>query len=117
MNKHLFETKLKSIEHYNSEEEKLKEALKITCSVRNELVQSLLEFFPFSEGDILFNGGRVITILKINHVNYYPKRDDISFNLDISAPSRNGYLSGSNEVKNSSESMRIGEFAQWKKIN
>lgn len=65
-NKHLFETKVRSIKHYTEEIKRLKEAVKINEEVRAETEKSLIEFFPFQKGDVLFKGNKMI---KINRVD------------------------------------------------
>jgi hypothetical protein len=61
-NKHLLDTKLKSIAHYNSELQRLTEAANVTNSTKGELLKSLAEFFPFEDGDILLKDGRIYRV-------------------------------------------------------
>lgn len=72
MNKHLLDQKLRSIEHYNSELKKLSEAMGVVKDVKNEIIASLAEFFPFESGDtILFTDwdARMVKIEKFSHVS------------------------------------------------
>ena len=55
MNKHLLETRIKSIKHYQSEIQRLQEAIKVNKETIDEIEKSLTEFFPFKKGDIIYN--------------------------------------------------------------
>ena len=91
MNKHLLETKIKSIAHYNSEIIKLDEAMKVTRSTINDIVSSLSEYITWEHGDILqrqtdgylFRFIRVIAPIERDGV--------ISFDLELQQPDYRDY--------------------------
>lgn len=53
MNKKLLDTRIKSIEHYNQQIADLQATLKEVTDVKKQVVRSLEEFCPFTEGDII----------------------------------------------------------------
>jgi hypothetical protein len=57
MNKHKYESILNSIQHYQNEIIKLKQTLEVVTDTRNDLIKSLVEFFPFEVDDIIFFNG------------------------------------------------------------
>lgn len=108
MNEKLLKTRLASIAHYKSESDKLSEALKITNETRNELIKSMIEFFPFNVGDIVStNNGNFFKILKIKHAIE-------AYKHDIGVVVRIAY-SGRYGAWNDEEDMTyIFEQADWK---
>lgn len=69
-NKHLLKTRLNSLAHYDRELERLDAARKETEKTKSEVLQSLKEFCPFSEGQILFNrkNTRVVMFSSVRQV-------------------------------------------------
>lgn len=69
MNKHLLETRLKSIKHYKEEIDRLHAAILINKETVDEIEKTLVEFFPFESGDIIYRDGdkRMLKIASIKH--------------------------------------------------
>lgn len=65
MNKHLLQTRLRSLAHYGDEILKLTQAIKATEATREEILQSLKEFWPFAEGDIIVCKGQIISVIEV----------------------------------------------------
>ncbi len=70
-NKHLLDTKLKSLVHYNSEIKRFEEAIEVTKSTKSDILQSLVEFFPFENGDLLQNGENIYLVKLNNDIGEY----------------------------------------------
>lgn len=65
MNKHILETKLKSIKHYRDEIKRLQGAIEVNKSVLKDCEESLTEFFPFKKGDVIYGENRMYQIEEI----------------------------------------------------
>ncbi len=113
MNKHLLETKLKSIAHYKFEIEKLEKAVKVNESVLHEVTQSLVEFFPFKVDDVIFRRDKMIKIVEIEHV--YLSDDEDLFEIKVKYnPQSNGY-GFSGQINYDRYPLRV--WQEFKKIN
>lgn len=110
MNKHLLETRLRSIKHYKEELNKLNEALKITEQTREDLLKSLEEFFPWYPGDVLMRSETVFKLVKLNDVREY---GDINFSVTMRYA--DGEHGGYGKEKNACFSME--DIFEWKKLN
>lgn len=83
MNKHLLETKLRSIQHYLSEIEKLRKAIEVNEEVIKEIENSLAEFFPFSSGDIIFSETRKRMYVMAKIKNIVARNQGVFVTLEV----------------------------------
>ena len=68
MNRNLFESKKRSILHYEKEIKNLEDALSVTKSVLGDLEKDFVEnFCPFKEGDIILIDNKVVKFVKIGN--------------------------------------------------
>lgn len=68
MNRKLFESKKRSILHYQEEIKNLEDALSVTKSVMEDLKKEFVEkFCPFKEGDIILIDDKVAKFIKIGN--------------------------------------------------
>lgn len=112
MNKHLLETRLRSIKHYREEIQRLENAIKVNRETINEIEKSLVEFFPFKSGDIIYRQ-KSNRMLKVSSVKYAQVSGD-SFSMVVSVhyqDSRYGFLNST-----STESYTIDIWNEFKKI-
>lgn len=114
MNKHLLETRVRSLKHYNSELQKLSNTKKVVEEVKRELLQSFAEFLPFQEGDLLINGDQIIKLGALKHIN----EDDADeqgfhFYMELFLPAQYGGF----QVSPNTQSFTLKEFSEFKKIN
>ncbi len=107
MNKSLFETRQKSIAHYTQQIKDLTATIKEIESVRDEVTNSLVEFFPFEMGDIIIKGETIIMVKTVDRVR--------SSHVDIFYKVPNGR--GAWESEKYSKSIYFEELKDWKKIN
>ena len=68
MNRKLFESKKRSILHYENEIKNLEDALSVIKSVLRDLEKDFVEnFCPFKEGDIILIDNKVVKFVKIGN--------------------------------------------------
>lgn len=113
MNKHLLQTRLKSITHYSEELKKLSEAHRVVTSTREELKDSLKEFFPFKDGDVIVQKGKMRKILSLKIIEGYA---DPAFRYLYMVPYENY---GDVQWKKSDYmgELKVSEFDNWKLID
>ena len=112
MNKHVLETRIKSIRHYKSEIERLREAIKVNESVIADIENSLLEFSSFKEGDILFKGEKIIKVTKIDKAISDSSEEGFKIRIEYRMQSREYGFGNS-----SYDTLHLSEWNKWKKIN
>ena len=111
-NKHLLETKLKSVHHYASEIKRLQDAISVNEEVRSEILDSIKEFFPFDVDDILFKSDKIIKILNVNEVRICQRHEGVEFHVEYLLQDKSYGFS----MKSHSR-YTITEWNEWKKIN
>lgn len=109
MNNKLLQTKLSSIAHYDEELTKLHEAKEVTESTRKDLVNSLIEFVPFSAGDIITNGSRIMKVATVKSVSKW--ESSYTLYLEIYNVDYEGTYSLDKKRDASMDFMRMHEWA------
>lgn len=112
MNKKLLETTLRSIENYNGQIKDLNESLNVVTSVRNDLIVSIKEFFPFYNEDIIMRNDRIYKFQMLNSVNG-TSPNTLYFSCDVLCPDGSG---GWNQ-REKTISIDLKQVEEWKKIN
>lgn len=64
INKHLLQTRLKSVAHYNAEIDALNLATTATEETRLSVLNSIAEFFPYKAGDVLVLDKNIIRVVE-----------------------------------------------------
>lgn len=65
MNNKILESRLKSISHYKNEISDLQDTIKSIKSTIDEILLDLIEFCPFTEGDIICKGDSIYLFKKV----------------------------------------------------
>lgn len=118
MNKHLLETRLKSIAHYNSEIVRQKGALSVTESTLNDVVKSCLEFFPFEHGDILLKDKRLyrVTIADEYTLNVIERNNSLSFKVFLFEPDQRDGRQDWRKKSCYADEIKLANIEQYKVI-
>ena len=107
MNKHILDTRLKSIAHYAKEIELQTEAIKVTEGTLEELINSLREVIEFEDGDIIMRERKVRLYHNVKEVQRTTD-GDIRFYLNVQYPQGDSW--GTNY---SSEVVYLSELSLW----
>lgn len=112
MNKHLLETRLKSIKHYKEEINRLHAAILVNKETINEIEKTLVEFFPFESGDIIYRNRdkRMLKIASVKHAQVI----DNSFSIVAEVhyqDDKYGFMSGK-----SNDGYTLEQWNEFKKI-
>lgn len=112
MNKHLLETRIKSIKHYQSEIQRLQEAIKVNKETIYEIEKSLTEFFPFKKGDIIYRNSdkRMFKIVSVREASIRENNFDIIVEVHYQ-DGRYGFLNSTTTV-----SYTLDQWNEFKKI-
>lgn len=84
VNKKTLATRLASIEHYGNQMAHLRETIKETESVREDLIKSLTEFFPFEYGDTIKHEDNIILFGDCKAADII--ENDLRFCVQVSLP-------------------------------
>lgn len=109
-NDKLLKTTLSSIAHYNEEIEKLKQALAITESTKDDLVKSLLAVCPVCQGDVLMKPD--YTTIKIRSILYAFFYQDGSIGFRVSYE-RHGQYS---DWAGNDDNFTLKQLLEWKHV-
>lgn len=112
MNKHLLETRLKSIKHYKEEIDRLNAAILVNKETIDEIEKTLVEFFPFEAGDIVYRDSdkRMYKISSVKHAQV--KEADFSIVAEVHfQDSRYGFINSTSNLGHTLE-----QWNQFKKI-
>lgn len=107
-NKSLFETRKKSVAHYRQQIQDLEKTRDEVGKVLSELVDSLVEFFPFTMGDIIIRDNLIIKVKTVPKVRY--DCWEVSYEVPDGSLGRwksNAYCTA----------IRFDDIGEWKKIN
>lgn len=112
MNKHLLETRLRSIKHYKEEIQRLENAIKVNKETIDDIEKSLVEFFPFKSGDIIYRqkSNRMFKIASVKYAQVSGDSFSIVANVHYQ-DSRYGFLNST-----STECYTIDIWNEFKKI-
>jgi len=113
MNKQLFSTRIKSIIHYNAEVANLKDALKVTESTLRDVIDSIREFFPFEQGDVITDGVSILKFFEVSHINNDNDPEDIGFYIKYYKT--DGYTWFERNATGT-KVITVGDLPKWKKI-
>lgn len=112
MNKHKYESVLNSIKHYQNEIINLKQTLEVVADTRNDLIKSLVEFFPFEADDIIFLDGVMYKVKQpVQGALDYNQRPIIVVECHIQQRS-SGFCVDTDKISNTVEN-----WLKFKKIN
>lgn len=113
MNKHLVESTMRSIKFYQSEIEKMKEAIEVTKSVIKDRLKDLEPILPYKKDDILFKENRIIKLIDNGEI-------------ELNENDENGFVIKYKFLRQSSASgfhvedyhrMGLSNWLKWKKLN
>lgn len=111
MNKHTLQQRLRSIEHYTQEIQDMEAAVVVTRQTRKDLIDSLVEACPFSNGQIILREDRIRKIdfckeVCLSGTGY------MVWVMYASRPANSGGWQSSDEMR-----IRFDEVEQWKIVS
>lgn len=110
MNKKILETRLHSIDHYLSEAKLHEQAKEVCLKTREEIINSLREFFPFTKHQIICTRQTVFRVDRLKET--YTNSSGIYFRLLGSYPNGNRGYSGDTDQLD----IEIKDLDKWKII-
>lgn len=120
MNKHLLDTRMRSITHYNGELAKLRDALTVTELTKKDIIDSLKEFFPFENGDILMKGSNLyqVSITANNPVTVFETgTGQIAFNVWLLILDYRDYRQQWRKCSSSPDTLKLVDLDEYKVIS